>query len=108
MNGQSAHLTVAAGEMKSFTQHFTEEHFSLTLTVVLLALFFSLVVGEALVLGVSLKVGIGVAVAVFFVQIIFFGELMETPFHSSRCIPSCVSLFCVCACACMCVWCVCG
>ena len=63
--------------MKSFTQHFTEEHFSLTPTVVLLALFFSLVVGEALVLGVSLKVGFGVAVAVFFVQIIFFGEWME-------------------------------
>ena len=27
MNGQSARLTATAGEMKSFTQHFTEEHF---------------------------------------------------------------------------------
>ena len=79
--------------MKSFTQHFTEEHFSLTPTVVLLALFFSLVVGEALVLGVSLKVGFGVAVAVFFVQIIFFGEWMEGISVSGQHFLDCRKLF---------------
>ncbi|KAK7097954.1 kinase D-interacting substrate of 220 kDa B-like [Littorina saxatilis] len=75
-SGKSFLISKLQSEMKSFTQQSTDEHFTLTLTVVLLALFFSLVVGEALVLGVSLKVGIGVSVAIFLLQIVFFVIVM--------------------------------
>lgn len=75
-SGKSFLINKLESEMKSFTQQQTEEHFMLTWTVVLLALFCSLVVGEALVLGVGLKVGIGVAVAIFLLQIVFFGGVM--------------------------------
>lgn len=67
-------LSLCPDEMKSFTQQTSTDHFIFTWTIVLLALFCSLVIGEALVLGVSLHVGIGVAVAIFVLQLIFYGE----------------------------------
>ncbi|KAL8561546.1 hypothetical protein ACOMHN_024782 [Nucella lapillus] len=75
-SGKSFLISKLQSEMKSFTQQNVEEHFSVTLTLVLLMLFLSLVLGEALVLGVSLQVGIGVAAAIFVMQLIFCGAVM--------------------------------
>ena len=72
--------------MELFTRQRPEDHFSITPVVVLLSLFVSMVIGEAVSLSLSLAVGLAIGATVFVLQVAFFGQcsiiFLESPSYS--------------------------